>query len=152
MKRKSLFLVNFFFSLLVLAEAHADRVRFLVPDQSIQVGQRIVDINLNEKDFFIKSNSASSYVVDMKQVMNKVAVRPLKAGRPIALSSLGEPILVERGQTAKLIFQTSNLQITALGVVLQSGSSGDVVRVRNADSGRIVMGTVLQDGSVRVGF
>ncbi|KEG19789.1 flagella basal body P-ring formation protein FlgA [Bartonella bacilliformis Peru38] len=151
MKQLSLLLVNVFFSLCLLTAAYADRVSFLVPERSIYVGQRVSDVGLSEKNFIIKSEAASLYVIDMKQVLNKVATRPLRAGRPIALTALGDPVLVERGQTIKLIFQSDNLQITAIGVVLQSGSSGDVVRVRNADSGRIVMGIVLQNGSVRVG-
>ncbi|MDD9333664.1 MAG: flagellar basal body P-ring formation chaperone FlgA [Bartonella sp.] len=152
MKNLSLLLISFFLSFFLLTVAYADRIGFLVPDKSIYAGQRISDIGLSEKHFFIKSDAASLYVMDMKQILHKVAKRTLTAGRPIALSSLGDPVLIERGQATKLIFQTHNLQITALGVVLQSGSSGDVIRVRNSDSGRVVTGTVLQNGDVRVGF
>ncbi|MBA9083362.1 MULTISPECIES: flagellar basal body P-ring formation chaperone FlgA [Bartonella] len=152
MKKLLLLLTAFLLSFFSLTVVYADRVNFIVPNKSVYAGQRVSDVGLSEKSFFIKSEAASLYATQMNQLLNKVAKRTLTAGRPISLASLGDPVLVERGQTTKLIFQTNNLQITALGVVLQSGSSGDLIRVRNADSGRIVMGTVLQNGDVRVGF
>ena len=34
---------------------------------------------------------------------------------------------------------------------LQDGSAGDLIRVRNIDSGAVIMGVVQPDGTVRVG-
>jgi flagella basal body P-ring formation protein FlgA len=36
-------------------------------------------------------------------------------------------------------------------VTLEPGSAGDLVKVRNIDSGKILSGTVMADGSIRVG-
>ena len=54
---------------------------------------------------------------------------------------------------AKLIYAEGDLLIvTPTGAALQDGFSiGDVVRVRNSDSGVTVSGAVQPDGSVRVG-
>jgi len=49
------------------------------------------------------------------------------------------------------VFQQSGVSITAFGAALQAGAAGDLVRVRNADSGLTVSGVVQPDGSVRVG-
>jgi len=35
-------------------------------------------------------------------------------------------------------------------VTLQPGAAGDLVKVRNIDSGKIFSGTVMADGSIRV--
>ena len=72
-------------------------------------------------------------------------------GKAIALSYLGEPKVVTKGQATKLVFQSGALIITAIGVPLEDGSVGDWIRVRNTDSGRLVSGVVLKDGSVQVG-
>jgi flagella basal body P-ring formation protein FlgA len=40
--------------------------------------------------------------------------------------------------------------ITAQGVALQNGGLGEIVRARNLDSGIIISGTVMQDGTLRV--
>ena len=36
-------------------------------------------------------------------------------------------------------------------VPLQPGSAGDLVKVRNLDSGAVFTGTVMADGTIRVG-
>jgi flagella basal body P-ring formation protein FlgA len=42
------------------------------------------------------------------------------------------------------------LEIALSAIALQAGAAGDVVRLRNADSGSIFAGTVMEDGTVRV--
>lgn len=134
-----------------IAPAFADRVNFIVPVKAVYPGQVISDVGLSERGFYIKADAASLYVTDIKQVLNKVAKRTLIAGKPISLSALGEPILVNRGQSAKLVFNSGDLVITAMGVALQPGAAGDFIKIRNVDSGRVVTGTVMEDGSIQVG-
>ena len=134
-----------------ITQAYADRIGFLVPTSTIYAGQPLNNVGLSERMFYIKADAASLYVTDVKQALNKVAKKTLSAGRPISLSSLAEPVVVERGQSTKLVFNAGSLVITAVGVSLEPGSVGDFIKVRNVDSGRIINGTVLSDGSVRVG-
>ena len=58
--------------------------------------------------------------------------------------------LVANGAEVKLIYSEGGLVIMTTGAALQDGSIGDVVRVRNSDSGVTVSGAVQPDGSVRV--
>lgn len=51
----------------------------------------------------------------------------------------------------KLIYADGGLLIMTTGAALQDGSIGEVVRVRNTDSGVTVSGAVQPDGSVKVG-
>ena len=57
---------------------------------------------------------------------------------------------MERGGTVQLVFAGGGLTITAVGSPLQNAAIGDFIRVRNIESGIIVSGTVMGDGSVRV--
>jgi len=50
-----------------------------------------------------------------------------------------------------LIFEQDGLVIETYAAALQAGSAGDVISVRNIDSGMTISGTVQTDGSVRVG-
>lgn len=81
----------------------------------------------------------------------KVARRTLLPGRYIAATSLREAWLVEQGASVQVLFVSGGLTITATAVTLQHGSAGDVVKLRNLDSGKIISGTVMADGTVRVG-
>lgn len=151
MKRLSLLVAGLLLSFFSLTEAYADKIGFLVPTRTVYAGQPVNDVGLSERTFVIKADAVPLYVTDINQALNKVAKRTLTAGRPISLSSLGDPVLVERGQSTRLVFSAGDLVITATGVSLQPGSAGDFIKVRNIDSGRVITGTVLSDGSVRVG-
>jgi flagellar basal body P-ring formation protein FlgA len=73
------------------------------------------------------------------------------AGRMIPLNSLRDAYAVEAGSPVEVVFVAGALIISVAGVPLQSGAVGDVIRVRNVDSGAVLTGTVLADGTIRVG-
>ncbi|MET0169035.1 MAG: flagellar basal body P-ring formation chaperone FlgA, partial [Aliihoeflea sp.] len=58
--------------------------------------------------------------------------------------------LVEAGKPVEMRFVHGPLTISATGVPLQPGSAGDIVRIRNLDSGQVVSGVVMADGTVRI--
>jgi flagella basal body P-ring formation protein FlgA len=80
-----------------------------------------------------------------------VAVRTLAAGTEVhgdMTSAAQLPILVRRNETVVIRIQRPGLLVTAVGVALQEARAGEYVRVRNADSSRVILGKVNEDGSV----
>ena len=75
----------------------------------------------------------------------------LLPGHAIPYASVSNRKVVVNGSEVKLIYAEGGLLIVTSGAALQDGSIGDVVRVRNSDSGVTVLGAVQPDGSVRVG-
>jgi flagellar basal body P-ring formation protein FlgA len=88
---------------------------------------------------------------DIGELDGKVARRTILPRRYIPLSSVREAYLVERGAPAQVELIEGALTITVTAVPLESGSAGDVIKLRNLDSGTIFTGIVLADGSIRVG-
>ena len=113
MKKLSLLIAGLLLSTASITQAYADRIGFLVPTTTVYAGQPVSNVGLSERMFYIKVDAAPLYVTDVKQALNKVAKRTLPAGRPISLSSLGDPVLIERGQSTKLVFNAGDLVITA---------------------------------------
>jgi flagellar basal body P-ring formation protein FlgA len=74
----------------------------------------------------------------------------LYAGRPIPLSALGPPALVERNQVVTLVFQRGGLEIRAEGRALGRGGEGDTIRIMNLASRNTVTGWVTGDGLIHV--
>jgi flagella basal body P-ring formation protein FlgA len=66
------------------------------------------------------------------------------------MSSLRDPYAVEAGKPVQVQFIQGALTISAIGVPLQAGSVGDLIRIRNIDSGVVFSGIVMADGTVRV--
>jgi len=139
------------FCLALVPPALAGKVEFVVPLATVYPGQPLGDVAISKKGFFIREEAISLYVVDSGQLLNKIARGTLPAGRPIKISMLGDPVLIKRGQMARLVFTSGDLVITAMGMAMESGSVGDFIKIRNTDSGVVINGTVLDDGSVRVG-
>ena len=80
-----------------------------------------------------------------------VAVRALAADTEIRsdmVSSPQSPIVVLRNETVVIRIQRPGLSVTAVGVALQEARAGEYVRVRNADSSRVIICQVNSDGTV----
>jgi len=80
-----------------------------------------------------------------------VAVRELGEGlevRPDMVNAAQSPVLVRRNETVLIHLEMPGLTVTAMGVALQEGRTGDCVKVRNADSSRVIVCKVNADGSV----
>jgi flagella basal body P-ring formation protein FlgA len=86
-----------------------------------------------------------------EELVGKVARRTLLPGRFVPLSSVREAYVVQQGAPVQVVFTTGNLTISATAISLEPGAAGDVVKVRNADSGAVFPATVMADGTVRVG-
>lgn len=97
------------------------------------------------------SFNAKAVYTSREAVVGKVARRTLFAGQPIPVNALREPYAVTQGSPVLIVFETSNMTISARGSALQSGAVGDTVQVRNVSSGAIITGVARADGSVRVG-
>ena len=72
------------------------------------------------------------------------------AGRPIPLSGLAPPALVERNQLVTLIFRRGGLDIRADGRALGRGAAGDEIRIMNLGSRSTIFGTVAGPALVTV--
>ncbi len=84
-------------------------------------------------------------------IVGKIARLTLLPGHAIPYAGVSNRKLVANGSEVRLIYAEGDLLIITSGAALQDGSIGDVVRVRNSDSGVTVSGAVQPDGSVKVG-
>ncbi|MGD1015735.1 MAG: flagellar basal body P-ring formation chaperone FlgA [Roseiarcus sp.] len=90
------------------------------------------------------------FVQARSQLVGKMARRTLLPGAAIPVAGIDNPRLVANGAEIKLVYSEDGLTIVTVGEAMQDGAAGDVVKVRNSDSGVTVSGTVQPDGAVRV--
>jgi len=89
-------------------------------------------------------------VMDADKLVGKQARRIIKPGKPVTLSQIQKPLMVEKGSTVVVFYALKTMNLTAKGKALQSGSQGDTIRVLNVKSNRIVLATVAQPNQVVV--
>lgn len=92
----------------------------------------------------------SRVVRNLNQLAGKVARRTILPNRPILSTSLRDPYLIESGKPVRIIYNSRGVSISLTGVALNSGIEGDLIRIRNIDSGKTIVGTVMPDASVQV--
>jgi flagella basal body P-ring formation protein FlgA len=128
----------------------AQLVTLPVPIATIYPGSIIEADQLTERTY-VQSQIGTGYIDAPSALVGRVARRTLLPDHPIPAIAIDEVDLVTRGTSVQLVFQQAGLLITAYAAPLEDGSAGDVIRVRNIDSGATVMGVVQPDGTVRVG-
>ncbi|MBO6538114.1 MAG: flagellar basal body P-ring formation protein FlgA [Rhizobiaceae bacterium] len=122
----------------------------VVPTRVVYPGELVTTADLQAVLLQRSKAGLPPIAYDHSEVEGKVARRTLLPGRLIALSSLREAYAVEAGKPVQVQFVEGALTISAVAVPLQPGSVGDLIRVRNIDSGIVFSGTVMADGTVRV--
>ena len=129
--------------------AAADMGTAVIPKQIIYPGEEISAGVIEEVDV-TNPKLAGEYARTVGEVTGMISTRTLLPGRTIQLSALRAPYAVKRGSAVRLAFSMGSMIISAAGTPLQDASVGDVIRVRNTDTGVIVNGTVMADGTVQV--
>lgn len=122
----------------------------VVPNRVIYPGQTITADALDLVPLRRKLSDPSGVLYDRQEAVGQVASRTLLPGRMIPVGSMRQAYLVEPGKPVEVRFVQGGLQISITGVPLQSGAAGEMIRVRNADTGVVFSGIVMADGSVRV--
>ena len=137
------------FGLLVADAALADARTAVVPKRIIYPGEEIQPGQLEVVEV-TNPNIVKGFAEDISSVSGLVTKRTLLPGRVILTSALREPFAVSRGSTVQLVFDNGSLVIRASGTPLEDAAVGELIKVRNKDSGVIVAGTVMDDGTVHV--
>jgi flagellar basal body P-ring formation protein FlgA len=119
------------------------------PRVVIYPGDVIRDDMLADNPEIVRDGSGP-FIESRSLVVGKIARLTLLPGHAIPFAGISNRKLVSNGAEVKLVFSEGDLIIMTTGSALQDGSIGDIVRVRNDDSGVTVSGAVQPDGSVRV--
>ncbi|MEX3007025.1 flagellar basal body P-ring formation chaperone FlgA [Hoeflea sp. TYP-13] len=121
----------------------------VIPKQIIYPGET-VQAHMLEIVQVTNPNIRRDYASSMDQVEGMIARRTLLPGRVVPVSSVREAYTIERGTVVTMIYSQDGLVITAPGSPMKNGSVGDFVRARNINTGVMVSGTVMADGTIRV--
>lgn len=122
--------------------------QLVVPAQVIYPGDRITDAMLNDTPE--PAGDLSGVLRGRAEIVGKVARRTLLPGKAIPAMAVEEPRAVSMGGLVQLVYEMDGLTIVTTAQALQNGYIGQVVQVRNIESGTIVSGAIQADGTVRV--
>ena len=94
----------------------------------------------------------SDIVTDLEDALGNRATRMIYPDTVLQTSMIAMPPMVRRGDVVKIVARTGAMTITATGTIREKGCKGDLVRVVNTDSKRVVTARVTGPGAVEVNF
>lgn len=96
------------------------------------------------------SNLRGDFATKVDQIENKQAARYTPAGVTLSLRSFVEPQLIKRGEKIIISAIQPAFTIRMNGIAMMDGTKGQLIRIKNEKSGRIISGTVIEPGMVSV--
>ncbi len=123
----------------------------LIPNRVIYPGETIELASLKQVTLIPGKHKPDGMATRSEELQGKVAKRTLLPGRYIPVTAIRDAWLVEQGASVQVYFTAGALTISAACVTLQPGAAGDQIKIRNIDSGKIFSGTVMADGTIRIG-
>lgn len=128
-------------------------VRITRPGRVIQANRRI------ERGEIIRAEDISEKIVDLyevqagsqmlsSEIIGLVASRTIAPHSIITSSSIEKLKLIKRGDSVNLKVSIPGIEISIAGSAYESGALGEIIRVKNISSGKIISGRVTGAGEV----
>ena len=121
----------------------------IVLTRPVQRGEIISQQHLSLERMDI-SNTRGDYATGFEQIENKEAARNLPSGSILGMKSIVEPPLIKRKDKVSINSGEAGFSVQMSGIALMDGAKGQVIRVKNESSGRVISGTVVEAGVVLV--
>ena len=109
----------------------------------------LADLSVERRDL---SDLSSDTVSRIEDALGNRTTRMIYPQTVLQSSMFASPPLVRKGDIVKIVASAGPMLITATGRVKQQGCKGDMVRVVNTDSNRIITARVTGPGAVEVNF
>lgn len=134
---------------IVLADELSEFRSVLVARRNLLAGQAVEALMFEMGQVSARDNT-QPYYADLNGLEFGELARNVQAGEPLRQSDVRPAVLVRRGQVVILTVGTpGGLQVTLRSEALQDGRLGDVVQLRNPESGRVMSGVVTGKNNAR---
>lgn len=121
----------------------------VVADGTLERGQVITPGSVAIRKLNI-SNSRGDYLTQADTIMGMTVKRRIRDRQAIMMSQLESPLLVDRGQRVLMIAAQNGVEARTMGEAMKKGRKGEIIKVKNESSGRVVSAVVSDVGVVNM--
>jgi len=89
-------------------------------------------------------------IVDAENMVGMSPRRPIRPGDEVLANELRAPVVVAKNSLITIRLETARMSLSAQGRAMESGGTGDVIRVMNTKSNKVINAAVVDTGTVRV--
>ena len=109
---------------------------------------------LQEEDLLLQKMDVSElspgYLTDVARAVGLEIKRTAGKGAVVTRAMVGKPLLIERLAQVYIVSRQNGVEIRTEGQALQDGREGELIRVKNLRSARVVTGRVVDEETVEV--
>ena len=122
------------------------KVKVIVATKPIVRGSKITADEISLKE--VRESLARGGTDDLRLVLGAKARRDILPGEVIKERDIYSNFQVKKGLPVRIVYLKGNLRIELLGIALQNGNEGDIIKVKNPSTGKVVLCKVLGNGLV----
>jgi len=115
----------------------------------IERGEVIAESDIQEKNIDLYEMPHGAVMVQ-SEIIGSAAARTIAPSTVIINSSIERNMVVRRGDEVKIKVMIPGVEVVVKGTSCESGALGEVVKVKNQTSGRIISGRVISAGEVMI--
>jgi flagella basal body P-ring formation protein FlgA len=112
-----------------------------------------IEVPVSESDFRLAEipvDGRGDYVKDITEVKGLVPQRIIRAGSPVSAIYFRQPVVVNNGTPVKIVVHYKGIEAMAKGFAMTRGRIGEVIKVKNESSQKIISAKVIDSGTVEV--
>ena len=91
------------------------------------------------------------YITNENDIIGMQAKKVLANGSLIKRSELRNPLVIKINDPVNILYYSNNIRLKTSGTALGSGSVGDMIKVKNEDTGAVLLGQIINKNTVQVG-
>ena len=113
----------------------------------------LYDKPISETDFRqeeIAVDGRNDYIKDFSVIKSLVPSYLIRAGSPVTINMFRQAMVIQTNQPVRLRIRYHGIEASAKGIAMARGRVGDMIRVKNESSGKIITGRVIDEQTVEV--
>ncbi len=114
-----------------------------------------IEIPVTESDFRLAEISVdgrAEYIQDPREIVGLVPHRIIRAGSPISVNYFQQPMVIASGQPVRIVVRYKGMEVSAKGITMTRGRVGQMIKVKNESSQKVLSAKVLDSQTVEVNF
>lgn len=126
----------------------------LVPvlNHRLEKGATVLETDIAMKPVLAQRVRTGTTITAAEQIVGKKLKRMAKEGQPLRAYDVEMPAAVLSNSEVEMVYASNGVFLVDRGFAMDSGSVGDVIRVRNAKSGNILRARVDAENRVTVNY
>ncbi len=123
--------------------------RVAVAARPIVAGQPISasDYRFDEQEVGARGQN---FLTEQDEIVGKVLSRSVSIGSPLLRTLLKTPNILKAGAPVTLISRVNGVAVKIDGIALEAGHVGDIIRVKNATSKKVLRGRIVDAATVEI--